>query len=176
MYYAMVGIITNTKIIFDFRFTIFDLNEEEGQKVKLAGKENIDKLLDSVKLKRTGPRRTILEALLSANRPQTADEIISIIGKASPNKVTVYRTLDSLVSAGLLHRAFVDQRSTHYEMADKCSDSRCHPHFVCTDCGQTQCLPEVSVPMATSPPVGFVIHRQQVKLQGLCPKCNQAKT
>jgi Fe2+ or Zn2+ uptake regulation protein len=143
--------------------------------VKLPAKENIDNLLNSAKLKRTLPRRTILEAMLNANRPQTADEIASAMGKARPNRVTVYRTLESMVGAGLVHRAFVEERSRHYEMADRCSERQCHPHFVCSDCGQTHCLTQISVPMATSPPAGFVIHRQQVRLEGLCPACGTDK-
>jgi Fur family ferric uptake transcriptional regulator len=139
--------------------------------MKIEVKEKVDKLLKATKLKRTRPRRMILEILLAANRPQTADEIVSAMGKVCPNRVTVYRTLESMVSGGLVHRAFVEERSQHYELADRCTEHQCHPHFVCSDCGRTSCLHDVSVPMATSTPAGFVIHRQQIKLEGLCPEC-----
>jgi len=139
-------------------------------------KEKIDKLLNSAKLKRTEPRRTILSVLLTAGKPQTADEIASAIGKGCPNKVTVYRTLESLVEAGLAHRAYVGDKSRYYETADRCSESQCHPHFVCTDCGQTHCLTQVTVPMATSAPAGFIINRQQVRLEGICPSCRKTVT
>jgi Fur family transcriptional regulator, ferric uptake regulator len=144
--------------------------------MKSQAKENIDELLNSAKLKKTLPRRTILEILLNAAQPQTADEIVSAIGKTGPNRVTVYRTLGSMVEAGIVHRAFVAEGSQHFEMADKCGAHQCHPHFVCTGCGRTSCLHNMALPMATSAPAGFVIERQQVRLQGLCPKCNQAKT
>ncbi|MGD0573247.1 MAG: transcriptional repressor [Sedimentisphaerales bacterium] len=134
-------------------------------------KERIDNLLDSVKLKRTEPRRMVLEVLLNAAKPQTADEIVSTIGKTGPNRVTVYRTLESIVEAGIVHKAFVAEGSQHFEMADKCSEHQCHPHFVCTGCGKTSCLHDVSVSMATNTPVGFIIQRQQIRLEGLCPKC-----
>ena len=134
-------------------------------------KERIDNLIDSAKLKRTGPRRMVLEVLLNAAQPQTADEIVSSIGKAGPNRVTVYRTLENLVVSGLVHKAFVEERSQHYELADKCTEHQCHPHFVCTGCGRTSCLHDVSVAMLTSPPAGFMIQRQQVRLEGLCPEC-----
>jgi Fur family transcriptional regulator, ferric uptake regulator len=140
--------------------------------MKINTKEKIDKLLNSAKLKRTEPRRMVLEVLLNAAQPQTADEIVSAIGKAGPNRVTVYRILDSIVEAGIIHRAFVTEGSQHFEMADKCTKHQCHPHFVCTDCGKTSCMHDVSVSLATSAPAGFVIQRQQVRLQGLCPKCN----
>jgi Fur family ferric uptake transcriptional regulator len=139
--------------------------------MKIEVKEKVDKLLKAAKMKRTGPRRTVLEVLLSADRPQTADEIVSAMGKVCPNRVTVYRTLESMVSGGLVHRAFVEERSQHYELADRCTEHQCHPHFVCSDCGRTSCLHDVSVPMATSTPAGFVIHRQQIRLEGLCPQC-----
>jgi Fur family ferric uptake transcriptional regulator len=135
-------------------------------------KERIDNLLDSAHMKRTGARRTVLEVLLKSERPKSAEELISVMGKAGPNKVTVYRTLDSMVEAGLVHRAFLKDTSQYYEMADKCTKHQCHPHFVCKDCGQTRCMPEVSVPMATNPPAGFIIERQQVRLEGLCPDCS----
>jgi Fur family transcriptional regulator, ferric uptake regulator len=139
-------------------------------------KEKIDNLLDSVKLKRTEPRRMVLEVLLKATQPQMADEIVSAIGKAGPNRVTVYRTLESMVETGIVHRAFVAEGSQHFEMADKCSEHQCHPHFVCTDCGRTSCMHDVSVSMATSTPAGFVIQRQQVRLQGLCPNCSHTRS
>jgi Fur family ferric uptake transcriptional regulator len=138
-------------------------------------KEQVDKLLCSAKLKQTWPRRMILGVLLAEGKPQTADEIVSAMDKKRPNRVTVYRTLESMVNAGIVHRAYIEQGCRYYEMADKCSESQCHPHFVCTDCGQTRCLPEVSVPMTSNPPAGFVIHRQQVRLEGLCPNCGIEK-
>jgi Fur family transcriptional regulator, ferric uptake regulator len=143
--------------------------------MKITTKDRIDELLNSAKLKRTEPRRMVLEFLLKAPQPQTADEIVSAIGKAGPNRVTVYRILESIVEAGIVHKAFVAEGSQHFEMADKCSEHQCHPHFVCTDCGRTSCMHDVSVSMATSAPAGFVIHRQQVRLQGLCPECNHTR-
>jgi Fur family transcriptional regulator, ferric uptake regulator len=144
--------------------------------MKINIKDRINKLLNSVKLKKTEPRRMVLEVLLNAAQPQTADEIFSAIGKTGPNRVTIYRTLENLYEAGLVHKAFVGERSQYYELADKCTEHQCHPHFVCTGCGQTSCMHEVSVSMATSAPAGFMIQRQQVRLQGLCPKCNYSKS
>ncbi len=144
-----------------------------GRKVKFELKEKVNELLKTAKLKLTGSRKAILEVLLKANRPQAADEIVQAMGKSGPNRVTVYRALESMVEAGIVHRAFVDGRSRHFEPADKCSDSQCHPHFICMDCGLTQCLPEATVPMATSAPAGFVIRRQQVRLEGTCPQCRK---
>jgi len=140
--------------------------------MRTKANENITKFLESAKLKKTKPRMEIIEVLMKSNRPKSAEEMISVMGKSGPNKVTVYRTLDSMVEAGIVHRAFLSQGSQYYEMADKCTKHQCHPHFVCKDCGATRCMPEVSVPMATNPPAGFIIERQQVRLEGLCPDCS----
>jgi Fur family ferric uptake transcriptional regulator len=134
-------------------------------------KEKINRILLSAKLKRTEPRKTILRVLLKAEGPKSAEEILSTIGQSGPNKVTVYRTLESMAEAGIVHRAFIEGRSQYYETGDKCTEQQCHPHFVCIECGRTICLPEASVPMTTYAPAGFVIHRQQTRLEGLCPKC-----
>ena len=139
--------------------------------MKTQTNEKINKLLNSAKLKRTESRKKILDVFLKAAGPQTADEIISAIGKSGPNRVTVYRTLESIVEAGIVHRAFIDGRSQYYELGNKCTEHQCHPHFVCTDCGRTLCLTEVSVPMVSNTPAGFVINRQKVRLEGLCPEC-----
>lgn len=134
-------------------------------------KKNIDNLLGSVKLRRTDQRRTILDVLLNAKRPQTADEIMAAMSKQNANKVTVYRTLESLVGAGLVHRAFIHKRAEHFELVDRCTDVQCHPHFTCVSCGVTNCVVGVSIPIAKGLEKGFVIHRQQVHLEGLCPRC-----
>jgi len=138
------------------------------RKIKQEAKE----LLNSANLRRTGPRAAILAVLLGARKPQTADHIAANLAPAAPNKVTIYRTLESLLSAGLVHKAFLQERTWYFELAGNCTESQCHPHFTCTSCGDTHCLTEVSLPMAKSPHKGFVIGHQRVQLEGLCPDCS----
>ncbi|MHC4659006.1 MAG: Fur family transcriptional regulator [Planctomycetota bacterium] len=129
-------------------------------------------LLGSANLRRTGPRMAILAVLLGSRRPQTADQIAAKLSRPAPNKVTIYRTLETFVEADLVHKAFLDERTWNFELAHNCTESQCHPHFTCTDCGDTNCLTDISLPLAKSPGKGFVIHRQRVQLEGLCPKCS----
>ena len=139
--------------------------------MKSKTKKSIDSLLGSVKLRRTDQRRVILDILLNAKGPRTADEIMAAMSRKSANKVTVYRTLESLVEAGLVHRAFVRKRAEHFEFANRCTNLQCHPHFTCVNCGVTNCVVGASIPIAKGLEKGFVIHRQQVHLEGLCPRC-----
>ncbi|MHC4913637.1 MAG: Fur family transcriptional regulator [Planctomycetota bacterium] len=140
--------------------------------MKTAVKQRARDLLSSVKLRRTSPRVAILGVLLDAERPLTQDQISIELGGAAPDKVTIYRALESFVGAGLVHRAFLHGRVWHFELAGDCTEEQCHPHFTCTNCGDTHCFTGVSMPMAKSPEKGFVIDRQRIQLEGSCPKCN----
>lgn len=128
-------------------------------------------MLKAAKLYCTAGRVAILKVLMKAGKPLSQNQIARRSGKNHFDKVTVYRTLESLLGVGLVHKVFIDKRARHFELADNCTESQCHPHFTCTNCGDTTCLTEISLPMAKSPHKGFVIHRQQVRLEGICPTC-----
>jgi Fur family ferric uptake transcriptional regulator len=129
------------------------------------------RMLKTAKLYCTKGRVAILKVLIKAGKPLSQDQIARRSGKEQFDKVTIYRTLESLLQIGLVHKVFMDKRAQHFELAHNCTERQCHPHFTCTNCGDTHCLTEVSLPIAKSPHRGFVIHRQQVRLEGLCPKC-----
>lgn len=129
-------------------------------------------LLASVHLRQTRPRAAILGVLLRGERPMTQDQIAEALGAGAPNKVTIYRVLETLVRLDVVHKAFLQERTWHYEAAHRCSERQCHPHFTCTVCGRTHCMTEVTVPMAQGAPKGFVIEHQRVQLEGLCPACS----
>jgi Fur family ferric uptake transcriptional regulator len=127
-------------------------------------------LLKEAGLYCTAARMAIVEVLAAAAHPLSQDQIAQALS-AHPDKVTIYRTLTSLVKADLVHRAYVDERAAYYELSHHCTEKQCHPHFTCTNCGQTHCLTELEIPMAKSPHQGFHIQRQKVRLEGLCPAC-----
>jgi Fe2+ or Zn2+ uptake regulation protein len=128
-------------------------------------------MLKGAELYCTEARIAILKVLMQAPSPLRQNEIAARLKAKALNKVTIYRTLQSLVEAGLVHRAFLQKRAWHFELAHHCSATQCHPHFTCLSCGHTHCLTGISLPMAESPYKGFVISRQQVRLEGLCPSC-----
>jgi len=129
------------------------------------------KMLKAARLYRTQCRVAILKVLIGANKPLKQEQISHRLGDRRFNKVSIYRTLAILLEAGLVHKAFVGQRAWYFELADNCTQMQCHPHFTCTNCGSTHCLAGISLPLARIPHEGFVIHRQQVRLEGLCPAC-----
>ena len=133
-------------------------------------KEEAIKILRSSKLRQTAPRIAILTAMLQANAPLTQEQIAEHIGPSAPNKTTIYRTLMNLVEKNLVHKAFLHERTWHFELAHHCGQHQCHPHFTCSQCRQTQCMTSVSAPLIKLPE-GFQIHRQQIRIEGLCSTC-----
>ncbi len=131
------------------------------------------RILGQTSLRRTEQRTRVLGALLDVGCPMTQGEIAEWLGGESPNKVTIYRVMESFIEAGIVHKVFLQDRSGHYELSHNCSERQCHPHFTCTDCGKTSCMTGVHLDMPRSPHEGFVIERQKVQLEGLCPKCSK---
>ena len=136
-------------------------------------KHKVQQLLKSARLRRTKPRSDILTALLEAHQPLTREQIAERIGAGAPNKVTIYRALETFVAADIVHKAFLQDRTWHFELGHNCSEHQCHPHFSCTNCGQTHCMPGVALPM-TPDQRGYIIRHQRVQLEGLCPRCSKA--
>lgn len=126
-------------------------------------------MLDRANLSKTRPRLEVLGVLLQARMALNRDQIAAQLARKI-NKVTIYRVLAALCRAKIVHKAFTHNRAAHYELSHNCSETQCHPHFTCTNCGLTHCLLGQSLPLV-QPLQGFIIHRQQVKLEGLCPKC-----
>ena len=128
-------------------------------------------ILKSAKLYCTAGRVAVLGILLKADGALRQDQIAERLGKKRFDKVTIYRTLESLLKVGLVHKAYVEERARYFELAHNCSETQCHPHFTCTKCGSTHCLTDMSLPKAKRRHRGFLIHRQQTLLGGLCPAC-----
>ena len=149
-----------------------------------ALRDKASQMLKNARLYCTEPRLAILQVLMQAARPLRQDQVAQQLTRdpkrgfsrlgiplRALNKVTVYRTLESLIEVGLVHRAFTYRRAWYFELADHCTEHQCHPHFTCTNCGVTHCLTDILLPMAKISQKGFIVNRQQVRLEGLCPAC-----
>ena len=135
-------------------------------------KQKAAALLNSVNLRQTQPRLAILGVLLKAPAPVTQEQIAGQIGRPAPNKTTIYRTLMNLVEKDLVHKAYLKNRTWHFELAHHCGEHQCHPHFTCSQCRKTTCLTGVSARLVNLPE-GFEMNRQQIHVEGVCPKCRR---
>ncbi|OHB55667.1 MAG: hypothetical protein A2Y07_08970 [Planctomycetes bacterium GWF2_50_10] len=139
--------------------------------MKHAHSTDPQQIIKSARLRTTPGRLAIIGVLLKSPSPLTQEQIAAKLGNSGLNKVTIYRALESFLESGIIHRAFLKQRSWYYELAHNCSHSQCHPHFTCTACGRTLCLKTATVPMTSNLPPGYRVQRQKVELEGLCPDC-----
>ena len=129
-------------------------------------------ILKAAKFNCTKAQVFILKELLKADRPLSREELIQHLGPKCPDTVTVYRVLERFCEQGLVHKVYLQSRAWKYELAHNCTEQQCHPHFTCSDCGETFCLTGLSLPLIKDLKKGFAIRRQQVNIEGLCPSCS----
>ena len=101
------------------------------------------------------------------------------------NRVTVYRTLNTLVEKGLAHKVDPGDRVFRFSLTDhaRCDGEKHvheHPHFVCDSCGTVECLEgaEVVVKPPAPQPKGHAksaakrqVRQDGVVLHGTCESC-----
>lgn len=133
-----------------------------------------DKILSQIGCKITKSRKMIIEVLIKAEIPLSAEEIFLTIKEsgASTNLSTVYRTLDLLESKGLLDKCVINGGSARYQLVQ---EGHKH-HITCTSC-------YTSIPISTCPleslekdiinKTNFNITGHKLELYGLCPKCRK---
>lgn len=128
-------------------------------------------------LRLTAIRRRVLELLWAHHRPTKAYDLLATIsserhGAAPP---TVYRALDFLLEAGLVHKiesqnAFIGCAVDH---------GREPPKFlICRGCGRTAEIRSSEIDMAISSEAassGFSVDHQTIEVEGLCQACSPTK-
>ena len=129
-------------------------------------------LLKAAGLNFTKTQILVLQELFKADKPLSREDLLEKLSEYRPDKVTIYRILEKLCKANLIHRAYIQKRAWNYELAHRCGERQCHPHFTCNNCGNTFCLMDSTVPLVKGLKKGFVVQRQQVRIEGLCPTCS----
>jgi Fur family transcriptional regulator, ferric uptake regulator len=129
-------------------------------------------LLEAANFNITKAQVLVLQHLLKAERPLSREELFASLGTYCPDKVTIYRILEKFCEKNLVHKVYLKDRAWRYELAHNCDEKQCHPHFTCTKCSETFCLTGLSFPLVQGLKRGFVVHRQQVRIEGLCSSCS----
>jgi Fur family ferric uptake transcriptional regulator len=92
------------------------------------------------------------------------------------DRVTVYRTLKTFLTQGLLHKVLDDNGGVKYALCKElCHQGdnhhqHDHVHFKCNQCGQTTCLETVHIP-SIQLPAGFTKQESNLLIQGVCSLC-----
>ena len=120
----------------------------------------------------TPQRRVVYEVLLEKRDHPTATEVFLRVKQRMPSisLATVYNCLETLTHAGLVRQVNLDRAPSRY-----CPNLNEHAHFHCEDCGEISDVdlnPNGPAEAVIDLPAGFVVHKYDVALRGLCPKCS----
>ncbi|HVT09041.1 MAG TPA: transcriptional repressor [Polyangia bacterium] len=128
-------------------------------------------------LRGTGSRIAVLRLLHEARAPMTHNEVSDKLAASGYDHATIYRNLIDLSRVGLLVRTDLGDHTWRFELRQGSGDHKSqHPHFICIDCGDVNCLPDKAVSVRGAPGVPRALRRRGVviQLQGRCDSCELA--
>ncbi len=121
----------------------------------------------------TKARRALLAVLADSTEHRSADELADQLDEVEPgiNRSTVYRTLESLVKAGIVSHVHLPHGATTYHLI---ADDHVHLHLLCRSCGRITDAPhdlldDVADRLERS--AGFRVDPDHVALTGWCREC-----
>lgn len=119
----------------------------------------------------TRTRVAVLDILSRAGRPLSHDEVGAALdsGAVEHDRVTLYRTLDWLVTHELAHRVAGTDRVWRFNAG--VDEGHGHAHFHCARCGTVFCLEALQPTIAATLPQGFRCKRAELSFHGTCPNC-----
>jgi Fur family ferric uptake transcriptional regulator len=122
-------------------------------------------------LRATPSRIAVLELLRAEAAPMSHGDVADRLGAHAWDRATLYRNLTDLVEVGLARRTDVGDHVWRFEAVTDDHDPA-HPHFVCTECGAVECLPEIELAIRRAKAPRAVRQRQvEVHVRGLCDAC-----
>ncbi len=126
-------------------------------------------LLRRVGLRSTAPRLAVLAHVRAARRPVSHPEVAATLEPRGFDRASLYRNLIDLTDAGLLSRHDFGDHVWRFDLraARPPGHGPDHAHFVCTDCGEIECLHDAEVRM----PRRIGKRAVAVEVKGLCSDC-----
>jgi Fur family ferric uptake transcriptional regulator len=115
-------------------------------------------------LGRVTPTRVAVLAALEQRAAATSHRELEAL-TPDGDRVTIYRSLDWLVSVGLVHQVIDREGVRRFAVGN----DHAHAHVQCERCGATACLP--GQPRLPSLPDGWRLRRAELLITGRCPAC-----
>lgn len=132
----------------------------------------------------TAPRILVLDVLAAARKHLSAKEIYTRVVERDPGvgAATIYRTLDVLVSLGLVGRNDFGEGFYRYELING-DDNADHVHLVCINCGRTFSVERTGeladridgLTGALSAEHGFEVDGHRLNFFGTCSICRRER-
>lgn len=123
-------------------------------------------------LRATPSRIAVLRLLRAAGSPVSHSDVVAELASQAWDPATIYRNLTDLSDVGLARRTDVGDHVWRYEAITGGHQASAHPHFVCTECGSVECLPDLEyVVTRAKAPRAVRLKRVEVQLRGPCDAC-----
>ncbi|MEW5784525.1 MAG: transcriptional repressor [Bacillota bacterium] len=122
-------------------------------------------------LKQTAGRETLLQVLLSAGKPLSHKEICAAMLPLRYDPVSVYRSLETFLASGIVHRVEGENRTWLFALCTCDGGSHCHPHFFCRSCGKCECLKGYGMPELPGLQDSYVVEEKRFYVKGVCGRC-----
>jgi Fur family zinc uptake transcriptional regulator len=124
-------------------------------------------------LRLTAIRRRVLELVWGSHKPVGAYDILELLGRESESAAppTVYRALEFLIEAGLVHR--LDSLNAFIGCPDPVQ-SHAGQFLICKKCRSVTELSETGIEELVSETArqrGFTAQRQMLEIEGVCKNC-----
>ena len=134
-------------------------------------KKEICLLLNSKNLKATQTRISLVNILSKASSAISYSSILKELKKI--DRVTLYRTLQSLTENRIIHKAFQDNNDVYYAFSETSLNEKKHDHnhahFKCVECNTISCedlLQPIELQLSN-----FNLHKISVNIEGVCKVC-----
>lgn len=139
----------------------------------MNGNASAREILSNRNLKMTAFRLKLLDLFLKEKKAVSYSEIQKQLGEA--DRITLYRTLSTMLEKGIIHKALQDNNQTFYALCGNTCDSKKHSHdhvhFQCSNCQSVTCEHldnEIFLSLKE-----FQIDQVDIRLTGLCKLCSR---
>ena len=127
-----------------------------------------------IRMRETPLKTAVLEILKTEQKPVSIPALILLLAKKDlkPNKTTLYRLFQKLVSLGKVEEVLLDSGIAFYELK-----LHHHHHFTCRNCNDIQCISDPELERTVHhlesqfQAKGFQIETHQFSLSGICQNC-----
>ena len=118
-------------------------------------------------LKKSAQRIAIISILLDKRFPLTESDIKEEMGDMY-DRITFYRTIQTLLEANIIHRITIDNVTARYALNN--SPNHSHIHFYCKICHSVTCFEDIPLQEYHLPET-FEQEECEVLIKGTCNKC-----
>ena len=123
----------------------------------------------------TKARKEILHILFDTHDHLRLEEILNEAKKRNISRATLFRTLNQMIEANLIHKFFDENGRVYYEHIYEHSP---HHHLICVDCGLIVEIEEPKLKTVIEKICennNLQHHSHVVEVFGICSRCNKSK-